>query len=182
MMLRKRALLGATFLLISACQTMTPVPSGMYHDQQKYLTYRDDKAMVGAIDVAGGYTYGWAWGHSNIDSAIKQATEGCEKNRNTYEIRAACKVHFIGNQNVRSLSDADLKNAISNYKVTGKAIPSDQSSEKNVIEKALTDKELCKLILSETGERWDPLPALSHKIEIAMTRGLTPASCTNILG
>ncbi|WP_421781772.1 hypothetical protein, partial [Kiloniella litopenaei] len=67
MKLVKTLSLGTILLAVAACQTTRPVPPGMYHDQQKYLTYDDHKAMVGAIGNHGAYTYGWAWNHSNID-------------------------------------------------------------------------------------------------------------------
>ncbi|WP_417432081.1 hypothetical protein [Kiloniella sp.] len=116
MKLLKTLSLGVTLLAVAACQTTRPVPPGMYHDQQKYLTYDDHKAMVGAIGNNGAYTYGWAWGYSNIDDALVRARKGCEKNRSGAEVSLECKVHFIGDQNVMSLSPEELEVAIKNYK------------------------------------------------------------------
>ncbi|WP_417454690.1 hypothetical protein [Kiloniella sp.] len=116
MNLFKTISLGVILLAVAACQTTRPVPPGMYYDQQKYLTYGDHKAMVGAIGNHSAYTYGWAWNHPNIDDAIVTAQEGCEKNMNSAGMQAECKVHFIGNQNVMSLSPEELKVAIKNYK------------------------------------------------------------------
>ncbi|WP_120497347.1 hypothetical protein [Kiloniella sp. EL199] len=115
MKLSKIAVLGSLLFTV-ACQTTQPVPPAMYHDQQKYLTYNKHKSMVGAIGSGGAYTYGWAWGHSSIDTAIEDAKRRCELGRSSNSIHQKCTIHFIGNQNVRSLSKDELKIAIDNYK------------------------------------------------------------------
>ncbi len=115
MNLLKIAIFGSLLLSVAACQTTRPVPAGMYHSQQKYLTFGEKKAMVGAMDTNGAYTFGWAWNQSSVESAIESATTGCVEGRYSSEIIGECKVHFIGNTNVRNFSEEDLKLAIAAY-------------------------------------------------------------------
>ncbi|WP_419905049.1 hypothetical protein [Kiloniella sp.] len=115
MNLLKIAVFGSLLLSVAACQTTRPVPPGMYHSQQKYLTFGEKKAMVGAMDTNGAYTFGWAWNQSSADEAINSAMSGCLENKDSYEVLGECKVHFIGNTNVRNFSEEELQLAITAY-------------------------------------------------------------------
>lgn len=115
-----RAMVGvcAFGFLLSACQTVRPLPPGMYYSHQEYKTFDGYKAMMGAIGARGAWTFGWSWGYVSVDSAIENATKSCKKNLTKYGVLADCKLHFIGDTNVRGWTDEKISAAVADYKST----------------------------------------------------------------
>ena len=174
---------AAILSIITACQTTSPVPPGMYELQQKYLTFDHFKVMAGLVTINRGFAYGWATKKGNVDSAITKALSSCEKGRKKHSFVEQCKIHFLGDRNVRSLSAAELEDAIAQYKNNKNSALFNQGViSKATNNESLSDKAICRFALNSSGGEWDRRVALVNKVRIAESRGLTPEKCFNILG
>jgi hypothetical protein len=163
--------------VVSGCQTLRPVPSRMYSDHKKFLTYGDYKAMVGAIGARGAYTYGWSYDYGSVGAAIKRATKECESNLQKYSVMADCKIHFVGNTNVRGLSEPDVAAVIADYnKGSAAETPATPSEPIDLSGKA--DEEICHLAVhsDKWNFKWYP-----EYVSEAKSRGFTPETCATLV-
>ena len=118
------ALVVLVSVLLSGCQTLQPrsLNSDIREDLEKNYINKDHyKAYAVALDNRGGYASGSSWGYSTPESAIKSAIKWCNESRAEYHLNAPCKIRYLGNKDIGNPSEADLKLAITEYKITTQA-------------------------------------------------------------
>lgn len=148
----------------------------MAESYNEYKEYNDLKVMVGAIQRQG-YAYNWAYGQTenSFDASIKAELKRCNARKFKSNVTKPCVVHFVGNENVRHLSDTELAEFIEVYK-EGPAL---QKFNPDLSE--MDSETICIFALDAGNNAWDDRDAIKKYVKEAKIRNLMPADCKEIL-
>jgi hypothetical protein len=174
----KLKLVGVALVVLglAGCKTTRYTPPQMQPGLQKYLTESDFKAMTGANGRGGGFSYGWAWGHSSVEQAIAASKKSCRKQAVKNMILAPCKLHYVGDKKVGDLSETEIQQIINDYNNA-------KGTEKSNSITNSSDKTLCNFAIStDKKPSWETKKAWLYAVSEAKSRSLTPEKCANLLG